>query len=397
MAPTICIVGGRLQGMEAAYLSGKAGFRTILVDKASSVPALTLADEFYKIDVVNEPAAALKVISETDAVLPALEDTNALKALQRLCMKAEVRFMQDSKAFTTTCSKEVFARFCKRNDMPFPKISHSLSFPVIVKPVNGSGSRGISFARDKAELEAASNHLKEQRSRYIVQEYASGYFLSLELIGMGGSPLPLQVTCLEFDESYGCKRVIAPCTLESAAKGTISQGKKLVEGLNLTGLTDIQTVLRRNRVETIEANARIPSQTPTVVYHSTGVNMVELLFRLFTENSLPPIALHNAKAVIYQHLILEGSKLKVTAEHALSDASGIGIEKQFYSVDEAITNFSHKCNGKRVATLIAIDSSLAKAKARMEETVKSISSDYSATIEDTSPWGIKSAYDEIDI
>jgi pyrrolysine biosynthesis protein PylC len=397
MATKICIVGGKLQGMEAAYLSGKAGYTTVLMDKKPCVPASTLVDEFLRVDVVEEQSAALKAISNSDAVLPALEDSAALKALSKLCNEAGVSLMHDSKAYAVTSSKEAFARFCKENGVPIPEIPRCPSFPAIVKPVNGSGSRGVSLVRDNAELNAAIGCLKGQGAGYIVQEYAPGHFLSLELLGLRGSPLPIQVTSLEFDESYGCKRVIAPCPLGGEAlKGTIEQGKRVAEGLRLTGLTDIQTVLTAGRVETIEANARLPSQTPTAVYHSTGVNMVELMASLFTDRSLPRAAMGSARAVIYQHLLLEGRKLKVTAEHALSSACGMRVEKGFYGADEAITNLPNESAGRGVATLITSGASLKEAKGRMEEAVKSIASDYRATVEDISPWGMESAYDAID-
>jgi pyrrolysine biosynthesis protein PylC len=397
MAITICIVGGKLQGMEAAYLSAKAGFRTVLLDKNPCVPASTLVDEFFRIDVVEEQSATRRLLSDADMVLPALEDAFALEALQRLCHEAGVKLMHDPSAYATTSSKEAFARFCRSSGIPSPNVSLHAPFPAIVKPVNGSGSRGVSLVRDKAELDAATGRLKAQGSGYLVQEYAPGHFLSLEVLGLRGSPLPLQVTSLEFDESYGCKRVIAPCPLGvEAARGTVEQGRRVAKGLMLTGLTDVQTVLRGDKVETIEANARLPSQTPTAVYHSTGMNIVELIVSLFTNDSLPQVALGSTMAVIYQHLLLEGGKLKVTAEHALSDASGMRVEKGFYGVDEAITNLPRESAGRRVATMIVRDVSLKEAKGRMEEAVKSIASDYRATVKDVSPWGMESAYDAID-
>jgi pyrrolysine biosynthesis protein PylC len=132
----------------------------------------------------------------------------------------------------------------------------------------------------------------------------------------------MQVTCLEFDEGYGCKRVIAPWPYEyKAIKETLALGEKVVEGLHLTGLTDVQVVVREDgRVEIIEANARLPSQTPTVVYHSTGVNMVELLADLFLRERLPSYEPKHEKVVIYQHVLIKDGKLKIVAERELSNA-----------------------------------------------------------------------------
>ena len=37
------VIGGKLQGIEAVYLSKKAGWKTLLIDKAANVPAVGLS------------------------------------------------------------------------------------------------------------------------------------------------------------------------------------------------------------------------------------------------------------------------------------------------------------------------------------------------------------------
>jgi len=391
----LCVVGGKLQGMEAVYLAKKAGLETILIDRRRNPPASALADETHMVNVVKDYSTAKVIFRYSDVVLPALEDAEALSAVERACRKLGVPYMQDNAAFAVTSDKSAFMRFCDRNGMPYPKISPQASFPVIVKPVSGSGSRGVRLARNSAELERVQRDVKEEGGGFLVQEYASGYFLSLELLGLEGIPQPMQVTCLEFDESYGCKRVLAPWPYEDEIiRDTVTLGERLVRGLSLTGLTDLQVVVRGKRVEIIEANARLPSQTPTAVYYSTGVNMVKLLVELFAKKRLPDYRPKGEKVVIYQHVHIMYGKLKVVAEHELSDASGMRIEKGFYGVDEAVTNLSSKGG---VATLIVSDVSYRRAKERMEEAVKSIASDYKVPIEDKSPWGVSNFYDEINI
>ena len=49
----VAIVGGKLQGVEAAYLAKKAGWEVVLVDRKSWVPAAGLCDSFYSLDVTK--------------------------------------------------------------------------------------------------------------------------------------------------------------------------------------------------------------------------------------------------------------------------------------------------------------------------------------------------------
>ena len=396
MSPRLCVVGGKLQGTEASYLAGKAGFSTILIDRKKNSLASTLVDEVAVLDVLKDTAKVRRILSDVDAVLLAIEDLAVMDALEELCSDIGVHYLQDNSAFKVTSKKDGFTRFCDENGMKYPPIFPESKFPVIVKPVSGSGSRGVQMARDEDALKKLVPTL-DKDSGYLIQEYASGYFLSLELLGFEGEPSPMQVTCLEFDESYGCKRVIAPCPLGDAiAEGNFSLGKKLVKGLKLTGLTDLQTVARGESVEVIEANARLPSQTPTAVYFSTGVNMVKDLFSLFQNGEAPKFQPSREDAVIYQHVQMVDHRLKVVAEHHISEASSLRVEKGFYGLEEAITNFGEESRNLSIATLIARDNTLEKAKEMMEAAIEQISEDYKLAIEpEKSPWGVSNIYDKI--
>ena len=50
----VAIVGGKLQGVEAAFLAHEAGWEAALIDKKSSLPASGLCRSFYQCDVVKD-------------------------------------------------------------------------------------------------------------------------------------------------------------------------------------------------------------------------------------------------------------------------------------------------------------------------------------------------------
>jgi len=385
--------------MEAIYLANKAGYEAILIDKAQEPPAAALVDSFYKGDVLKDSDAIEVIFRRADAVLPALEDEVALDAIERISLKAGVPCMHDEEAFIKTSRKDVFSKLCEVWGLPYPPLYPKANFPVIVKPVVGSGGRGVALARDKDELRNVVG--SDDPNRWLIQEYVSGAFISLELLGIDGEAIPLQVTGLEFDETYGCKRVIAPCEIGGGVSSRMEEiGSKLVKGLDLKGLTDLQAVVRSDEssVDVIEANARLPSQTPTVVFHSTGNNLVALLMDIFINGKRPKIKRCQEKGVIYQHLLFEGNTIRVTAEHDLSEAKGLRIEACFHGVDEAITNLPQGGDLKGcVATMIVVDYDLVRAKTRMEGAIKSLCEHYKVfKVEEQSPVGMVGVYDKID-
>ncbi len=388
----LCVVGGELQGIEALYLAEKAGFETVLIDRKKNPPALPFAGDFHQLDISIEKKETAKILSQVDAVLPALENINGLDILAQICRSLGILYLQDNHAFRLTNDKLATIEFFERLSIPYPALYPKAVFPLIVKPVSRSGSKAIYKVRNHKELKNAVTRVRRIDSRHMIQEYTSGCFLSLELNGLSGASCPLQITTLEFDQTFGCKRVFVPSKLSGKIKHEIIEiGNKIVKGLKLIGLTDIQIVALDEVVKVVEINARLPSQTPTVVYHSVGLNMVELLYKLFRERRIPKVEFGSEKAVIYQHLQISNSDLKVVGEHSLSRASELRLERDFFGVDEAITNFplEKEVNEERVATLVIKDKNLSRAKERMAEALCSIVDKYGLSgIVDKSPPGI---------
>ena len=74
----LLIVGGKLQGTEAAYLAAKAGWDTVLVDRREAPPAAGVAHEHVQADITADEAVAKGLVTACDAVLPACEDEPTL-------------------------------------------------------------------------------------------------------------------------------------------------------------------------------------------------------------------------------------------------------------------------------------------------------------------------------
>ena len=62
------------------------------------------------------------------------------------------------------------------------------SFPLIIKPVDSSGSKGISIAKDSTEIDSAINYAKQNSlsGKYIIEEFIHGKEISVETISYDG-------------------------------------------------------------------------------------------------------------------------------------------------------------------------------------------------------------------
>ena len=83
-------------------------------------------------------------------------------------------------------------------------------FPAVVKPSTASGSEGVVVAHDEAALAAARARPRARRSRGRDRGVRGRSVALPRGASWGGRAVPLQVTGLEFDAAYDCKRVVAP-------------------------------------------------------------------------------------------------------------------------------------------------------------------------------------------
>ena len=310
---TICLVGGRLQGFEAAYLSKKAGMRVILVDKNPQALIRNYVDEFYCFDVVKEHEKLLTLLKRVDALLPVNENFACIEFLSYIKEKISCPVLFDFEAYRISRDKKSSKDYFKSIGIPTPQ-DNPLEPPFFVKPPCESSSVGTRIIYDKKELAILEPDM-------LVEEYVEGKVVSLEVVGDGNNFAVVKETQIHIDETYDCHMVTSLPSDPSFRQ--ISHA--LAANLSLKGIMDVEAISGPKGLKVIEIDARFPSQTPTAVYHSSGINLIELLFRAFTDGIEKIRALPKDKYCIYEHLMLEeNGVLAPVGEQVLSMGSDYG-------------------------------------------------------------------------
>lgn len=310
---TICLVGGKLQGFEAAYLSKKAGMRVILVDKNPQALIRNYVDEFYCFDVIKEPEKLLNLLKRVDALLPVNENFACIEFLRNIKGKFSCPVLFDFEAYRISRDKKSSKDYFKSIGIPTPQ-DNPLEPPFFVKPPCESSSIGTRIIYDKKELAILEPGM-------LVEEYVEGEVVSLEVVGDGNNFAVVKETQIHIDETYDCHMVTSLPSDPSFRQ--ISHA--LAANLSLKGIMDVEAISSPKGLKVIEIDARFPSQTPTAVYHSSGINLIELLFRAFTDGIEEIRALPKDKYCIYEHLMLkENGVLAPVGEQVLSMGSDYG-------------------------------------------------------------------------
>lgn len=333
----LAIIGGKLQGLEAVYLAKKAGMETFLVDRKEGVPASALCDHFWKADVCREDPFLIQRLREVDLVLPALENQEALDALVRLADRHGFILAFDPHAYRISSSKIRSDQLFAEHQIPAPKVYPDCEPPYLIKPSGLSGSAGVRRIPSFSELDSFLK-AKPPGEEWVVQSFVEGPSYSIEVIGEPGRYQTYEVTQIHMDAVYDCKRVTAPCSLPVERRREFEDlAHRLAEILNLRGIMDVEVIDDGKQFRVLEIDARIPSQTPTVVYHSSGINLLEEMVNLFCGGHQEYAG--TKKQVSYEHLLIEDGLIQTGGEHLMTEGGPLALRTDFCGANEALTDY----------------------------------------------------------
>ena len=152
---------------------------------------------------------------------------------------------------------------------------HALSYPVLLKPLQGEGGKGIRIARDAAELSAATGAIKVP---FMIQEFINGEDLELTILCVRGEPvagsacMSLRNAPLPYGPPVACRTIKDDPLMEA--------GIRLLRGLKYHGVAhlDFRRDQRDGKPKLLDFNARLAGTNEISVL--SGVNFPLLLYRL---------------------------------------------------------------------------------------------------------------------
>ncbi len=153
------------------------------------------------------------------------------------------------------------------------------------------------------------------------------------------------------DELYDCSGVSAPTHLDSTKMQELHEQILLIaEEISLHGIMDLEVILHDGQLKILEIDARFPSQTPITVYHSTGMNMVNMLAGLFVEGAVkksPGTCVHSR----IDHVKVDAGVAQVCGEHVMTEDGPLRLLNGLFGAKEALTTYQPG-KSKWVATFI---------------------------------------------
>ncbi|MFP4655172.1 MAG: 3-methylornithine--L-lysine ligase PylC [Methanohalobium sp.] len=307
---TLAIIGGKLQGFEVTYLAKKAGINVLLIDKHDCPLIRGLVDEFDCFDVTENPEKLIEISQNVDAILPVNENQVTINFLETTVNALYCPLIFDFDAYRVSNDKKKSKEYFKSIGVPTP-MDYPCRLPCIIKPLCESSSIGVSIIHDYENLDINANELK------IIEEFIEGDVISLEIVGDGRHFSVVKETKVHTDEKYDC-HMVTPFGHNSEFRKI---AYNLASNLKLKGIMDVEAIKNSDDLRIIEIDARFPSQTPIVVYHSTGINLLVLLMQAFSSGVQEIETVSQNNYCILEHIMLKNGQLIPVDEQILSNAT----------------------------------------------------------------------------
>lgn len=180
----LLLLGGSAQQVIAIETAKRLGYYTVLCDFLTDNPGQCVADRFYLVSTTDKEAV-LKVAMEerVDGVLAYASDPAAPTAAY---VAEQMGLLTNPyTSVEILCNKDKFREFLSKNGFNAPKSkgysyeqeamtgAKEVAFPVIIKPVDSSGSKGVTVVYEESELESAISFAFSfsRNHRIIIEEY----------------------------------------------------------------------------------------------------------------------------------------------------------------------------------------------------------------------------------
>lgn len=297
----ILLLGGSAQQVIAVETAKKLGYYTVLCDYLPDNPGQYVADKFY-LESTTDKKTILKIAEKekVSGILAYASDPAAPTA----AYVAEKLGLPGNpyKSVEILCNKDKFRDFLAKNDFYTPKAKGYNSaetaladldngyfeYPVIVKPVDSSGSKGVSkinsFDEAQAKITCAMDFSRSKN--IIIEEFVEkfGYQIAGDGLSVNGK---LVFRCFANDHfNSKCANPFVPVSASFPYNmpGEVhdkihSEIQRLLTALNMNTSTynfDIR-IDKNYNVYLMEVAPRDGGNyIPDVIRYATGVNLTEL-------------------------------------------------------------------------------------------------------------------------
>lgn len=414
----LLILGGIKSECEIVIRAKKRGIYTIVADYSAKSPAKFVADEAIMLDATN----AKEIVdycnnNKVDGIITGFVDI-LLPSYMNSCLSLGLPCYVTQKMLSMSTNKNDFKSTCEKYNIPVPKtfftgnklsfdVLKSFVYPVFVKPLDASGSRGCSICNNEQELlkqfEYAISFSPTRTA--VVEECLLGREFLLDYIGIDGNFYLFEMFDRFMAEDRGSARnysnvSLAPSfALKTYCLDIDCKVRKMFKELGFKdGLIFLQGFYdKHNNIKLYEMGCRLGGSFPYLEQECLGVNSIDMLidFALFgkmttkDERFFSKSAYFNGKYGVVNNFLLSGENELINSIEGIEEiqktpnyvahilhrdlGSTYGTER---IVDKPIASFYFVCDSiKEIQNSISFQNSVFNVKNPKKQSLLSLKID----------------------
>ncbi len=249
MIKKILMLGGSAQQVPAIEAAKEMGYYTVLIDYLPDNPGQYVADKWYQ-ESTKDIEAVYRIAKAEDVagILPYASDPAALPAAivcERLGLPTNpaksVEILGVKHKFRDFLAENGFAcprKFTFSPTTPIDEVlerTKNLAFPIVIKPTDSSGSKGVSFLGDTANIKGAIKHADNySRNKVLIAEE----FISRGFPDVIGGDIFVEDGKIVLFGDMACLR-------DDGGNSLIPIGGKKPNGLNSLQISNLHSELQR--------------------------------------------------------------------------------------------------------------------------------------------------------
>ncbi len=288
----LLIMGANPETVSLIKKAKEMGIKTYVTDYNPKAYAKKFADVAVDIDgcAIDEIVNFVRE-EKIDAVLVGVAEA-LVPAYYAVCEKLNIPCFATMEQFEIMINKDKFKKICRENGVPvveeyFDDNLQEDKYPVIVKPVDSSSSKGISICNNKEELDVAIKTALSfsRRKKYIVEKYMNGLEAIVYYVMQNGEP-SLVAMCDRYTskEQEGITQLpsayIFPSKhIEKYVRNTNEKVCKMLKKIDIkNGVLFLQAFVENGDLRIYEPGFRLNgAQEHIIVSKLTGIDAKELL------------------------------------------------------------------------------------------------------------------------
>ncbi|MFI2434713.1 ATP-grasp domain-containing protein [Streptomyces sp. NPDC018693] len=364
----------------------RRGIPTIAVDMRPDAPALPFADAALEISTRNTDAIADALGHARPAGIVAGASDAALASWHALGLRYGTAYVYPKNALAAgdkatfhaiaaSCGITGYGWTASDNPEEVVVQAATLSFPLMIKPVDGSGSKGVTYVTHPDDLPAAVARARSySASRSVIaEEFVQGRPLAIEVFMQDGRAALTCIKDKDFVDGGFVVRRLRTASLPSATQHQLQTTvERLCRALDIAnGPANFDVVLGADGQErVIEANTRLGGDgVPRLLAAAYGVNVVGALVALALGEPLddylvPTRDAHAAVELIGSPLATDGELVGWEGVTEARSTPGI-TDVELYAKPGDLVR-PHVQSGHKIGMLIAAGPTVADVSAALE-------------------------------